>query len=367
MFHKWDWPKKNLQADPDDIMAYIVNTGAEGKLSRSGIFQSSDQQLKMMVASMIRYFQSRPGEPKRIMFYCHGGLVSESEAEDAIRVRYQTFLQSGIYPIFFIWESTLMDVLMDQLRETMENRMYEMSAVDTILDEMVEEAARLFPEPWDQMKKRGSQVFSDHGGGWRFFRLLLKALRKEQMQVELHLIGHSAGSIVLATLLQQIMMGEHEVYPYLKIFTCSLLAPACTMDQFEKVYVRSISNRLMRRFFLFTLSDELEQTDPSVPLYNKSILYLVSRGFEGQKGEKPLLGMEIYATQSQSLANLLASGRGAWVVAATDPLPVSFHTGKGEIELISKCKEHGGFSYDMDTLHSLLRIVLNRQQVPNEF
>lgn len=363
----WKWKRSEDSFGPSELTHYVVNTGADGRLSREGIFQSSDIQLRLIIANMIRFYKENPDQPNRIMFYCHGGLVSESLAEEGIKSHYQTFLDNGIYPVFFIWESTLLDALSDQLREFMNARMYEMSAVEQIVDDMMEEAAKLFPEPWTQMKLRGEQVFSDHGGGWRFFKLLLKKLRSENLHVELHLLGHSAGSIVLATLLQQLLEGQADIYPHIKIFTCTLYAPACTIDLFEDVYVRALGKFLLRRFFLFTLSDELERADTSVPLYNKSILYLVSRGFEAQHGDKPLLGMEIYAAQNLSLANIVNAGRGAWLDVNREHQPILFPTTNGNIELKSSCTEHGGFSHDPDTLNSTLRILLNRSTPLKEF
>jgi hypothetical protein len=367
MCWNWLWKTEENKFDPDGFMNYVVNTGADGRLSQEGLFQSSDLQLRSMAANIIRFFKASPEQPNRLMFYCHGGLVSERVAGEGIKQQYQTFLDNGIYPVFFIWESTLLDALADELREIVNGRMYEMSAVENVVDEMVEEAAKLFPEPWTQMKLRGEQVFADHGGGWKFFKLLLKRLRKENMQVELHLVGHSAGSIVLATLLQQLLAGQAKAYPYVKIATCTLYAPACTINLFEETYVRAIDKFLLRRFFLFTLSDELEKEDSSVPLYNKSILYLVSRGFEAQHGDQPLLGMEIYAAKSLALANIVNSGRGAWLAVNRDHQPTWYLAKHGSIELKSSCSEHGCFSYDPDTLNSTLRIMLQLPELKKKF
>lgn len=367
MCWNWPWKTEKNKSDSDGLMDYVVNTGADGKLSREGLFQSSDLQLRNMVENIVRFFKAFPDQPNRLMFYCHGGLVSERAAGEGIEPRCQTFLDNGIYPVFFIWESALLDALEDQLREFMSKRISEMSATDRVVDEMVEEAAKLFPEPWIQMKLRGEQVFADHGGGWKFLKLLLSRLKKENMQVELHLVGHSAGSIVLATLLQQLLTGRAKTFPHVKIATCTLYAPACDISLFEAAYVPVIQKFLLRRFFLFTLSDELEKKDSSVPLYSKSILYLVSRGFEAQHGDQPLLGMEIYAAKNSALANIVNNGRGAWLAVNNDHRPTSYLSKQGPIELKSSCSEHGCFSYDPDTLNSTLRIMLQLPEPKKKF
>ncbi|GAX88455.1 hypothetical protein EFBL_0064 [Effusibacillus lacus] len=239
--------------------------------------------------------------------------------------------------------------------------------VDTIVDELIEEAAKLFPGPWEAMKRRGMQVFASHGGGWHFVLLLSKALKKAGLHAEIHLVGHSAGSIVLYTFLKQLLEGKGDFYPYLKGITCTLYAPACTVQQFEDAYVRAVDHYLLKRFFLYTLSDKLERSDASVPYYSKSILYLVSRGLEAQSGEKPIFGMEIYAKNSPALKRIMDSGKGAWVVADEESRPVCFDAGREVLELISLAKQHGGFSYDPATLNSTGKTIISRNWLPEPF
>ncbi|MFC4767040.1 hypothetical protein [Effusibacillus consociatus] len=360
------WRNRPSTGYPDELMNYIVNTAADGQLSDTGIFKSSDAQLKRMVQNIVCFFKAHPGT-NRLVFYCHGGLVSEKVAGDGIKDRYKTFLDNHVYPVFFIWQSSFQEALEDHLRETIHERFREMSPIDRIVDEVIEEAAKLFPEPWEAMKRRGEQVFASHGGGWKFFMLLAKGLRKENLQAEVHLVGHSAGSIVLAALLKQLLEGNGYVYPYLKMFTCTLYAPASTVQQFEDVYARAMDRYCLKRFFLYTLSDELETSDPSVPFYGKSMLYLISRGLEAQHGDQPIFGMEIYAKNSPSLQRMIGSKRGAWIVADVESRPVLFPTGTEVLELISMSRVHAGFSYDPVTLNSTLRTILNRNKLLEEF
>jgi hypothetical protein len=360
------WLSKPVVLDTDDLMNFIVNTEADGQLSQTGIFQSSDAQLKRMIRNILVYFRAHPG-PNRLMFYCHGGLVSEAEAGAAIKVRYRTLLDNRVYPVFFIWQSSFQEALSDYLHEKANSRIYEMTAVDSIVDEVVEEAAKLFPQPWQAMKRRGEQVFASYGGGWRFFTLLAKALRKENLQAEVHLVGHSAGAIVLSTFLKQLLEGKTNIWPYLKIMTCSLYAPACTLRQFEEVFAKAIERIYLKRFFLYTLSDQLERTDRSVPYYSKSILYLISRGLEGQHGDKPIFGMEKYARNSDSLKKIIERGRGAWILADGYARPTLFQTEKEVLQLVSLAREHGDFSMDPATINSTVRTILNQNYIPAEF
>lgn len=361
-----NWGSKNGREEPGDLMNYIVNTEVDGQLSQTGVYQSSVAQLKRMAGSVIDFFKSKPG-PHRLMFYCHGGLVSESMAGDAIKGRCATLLQNGVYPVFFMWQSSFLEALEDHLQHKVGTRFQEMSPVGSLIGEILEEAAKLFPEPWEAMKRRGEQVFASHGGGWKFFLLLAKALYKEKLHAEIHLVGHSAGAIVLLTLLKQLMEGQADVYPYLRIITCSLYAPACTVAQFENTYARAYKRLYLKRFFLYTLSDELERADRSVPYYGKSILYLISRGLEAQHGDQPIFGMQVYAKTSPSLQKIISDGRGAWVVAERESRPVLFLAGREVIELVSRSRDHGGFGFDPATLNSTLRTMVNSNRLAAEF
>lgn len=358
--------RQQNNTNAEDLKYYIVDTGANGQLSLSGLYQTTEDDLKRIVSNIISYFQTNPGT-NRIAFYCHGGLVSEALAVEAIMPRYKTFLTNGVYPVFFMWESTFLDALVDHLEEKINEYFSRITAAETLIDELIEEAAKMFPEPWDEMKKRGSQVFASYGGGWRFFVMLAKALQKNNLQAEMHLVGHSAGSIVIATLLKQLLEHQLTVYPYLKLMTCNLYAPACTTDVFDNIYAPALDRLIFKRFFLYTLSDELERADPTVPLYHKSLLYLISRGLEAQTGDKPILGMQLYAERDQPLQNILQSGRGAWLLVEGPGSSTVFNSTNGPLELRSSCIQHGGFSFDRDTLNSTMRVMLNSNDLIQPF
>jgi hypothetical protein len=78
-----------------------------------------------------------------------------------------------------------------------------------------------------------------------------------------YLVGHSAGSIFLAPLMQFIgSLG-------LQIQTCTLWAPACTVDIFTQYYVPAIGSTI-KKFTLFTLDDTTERADNCAEIYHKS-------------------------------------------------------------------------------------------------
>ena len=90
----------------------------------------------------------------------------------------------------------------------------------------------------------------------------------DQTEIELHLVGHSAGSIFHAYLLP--LLRERG----LTVKTLTLFAPACTMELFEE-NILPYAQKGVERLTIFNLTDETEQDDSVTSAYNKSLLYLV--------------------------------------------------------------------------------------------
>src|SRR5205085_6384372 len=74
----------------------------------------------------------------------------------------------------------------------------------------------------------------------------------------------------------------------MKIATCTLWAPACTVQFFKERYEPALDN--IDDLALFTLTDKAERDDNCANIYHKSLLYLVSNAFESGLGKAPFLG-----------------------------------------------------------------------------
>jgi hypothetical protein len=162
---------------------------------------------------------------------------------------------------------------------------------------------------WSEMKENAEGA-SGQKGGASFAAGCLKDLAKDEPSLEIHLAGHSAGSIFHAYLIK-LLTQNHK----LKAKTCTLWAPACTTRLFKDAYVPAIANKKIEQFALFTLTDKTEQDDNCAKIYNKSLLYLVSSAFEERKhipgfqdGE-PLLGMAKFIEKDAELTRLIADKR----------------------------------------------------------
>jgi hypothetical protein len=114
----------------------------------------------------------------------------------------------------------------------------------------------------------------------------LAQLQKDAPQAEIHFVGHSAGSIILGHLLDLLPKRN------LKVASCHLYAPACTVRFALEHYVPAMENDVLarKRFFIHLLSDAVEICDTVGP-YRKSLLYLVSRALESCH-KMPILGLE---------------------------------------------------------------------------
>ena len=112
---------------------------------------------------------------------------------------------------------------------------------------------------------------------------------------EIHLVAHSAGSILLAHLAE--LLTSSASGSGVRITTCSLWAPACTIDLFRQTYLSLLRRRRIESLAIFTLSEEAERDDHCAHIYNKSLLHLVSNAFEARpriplvRDGVPLLGM----------------------------------------------------------------------------
>ncbi|MBQ0944928.1 C1 family peptidase [Ideonella sp. 4Y16] len=232
----------------------------------------------------------------KLMVYAHGGLNSEADSITRIRVMAPYALANGIYPLFISWRSGPMETVSDLVEEQMARfglgsrggapaRGW-LDRLSETTDRMLEPALRgPGGAMWGQMKLNAERASSDAQGGVRLMVAQLKALKAQIPKLEIHLVGHSAGSIVLGAMLDRL----HEAG--LAAASLRLFAPACTLRFALDHYRPAVQRGTLRgdRLALHVLSDANELND-SVGPYRKSLLYLVSRAFEDVH-KMPILGM----------------------------------------------------------------------------
>jgi acetyl esterase/lipase len=172
--------------------------------------------------------------------------------------------------------------------------------------------------------------------------------------VAVHLVGHSAGAIFHAGLLQRLA----EVG--IPVASLELLAPAIRVDEFARDILPHLGpGRLVRSFAIFNLTDQRELDDVcgarGIDVYHKSLLYLVLRALEGPAtgGEVPLLGMEKF------FARPLHSGGPTLLQSIRDRGGAGiFSRSIAPDDSRSDATSHGGFAGDRLTMTSVVMRAL---------
>lgn len=232
----------------------------------------------------------------KLMIYVHGGLNSEEASITRIRAMAPYALVHGIYPLFISWRSGPMETVGDLVEEARaKSGLGAPGAAPArgFLDRITDTTDRML-EPvlrgpggamWSQMKINAVRASDHEQGGVRQMVAQLAALKAKRPGLEIHLVGHSAGSIVLGPMLG--LLGQAG----LKAASTRLFAPACTARFAVQHYVPAVQGGVLaaQHLHVHLLSDKNEQDDAVGP-YCKSLLYLVSRAFEDSH-KTPLLGM----------------------------------------------------------------------------
>ncbi len=246
------------------------------------------------------WFGAQPAaEPRRLALYVHGGLNSEADSLTRIRMMAPYFRENGIYPLFLTWKTGAMEsiggILEDSVREIFRGRpeMRDEGVADRIREALAEARDRsievacegLLVKPmWSEMKQNAAAA-AEAGAGLQLLAGHLLALKKKIPDLQIHLAGHSAGSIVLGHLLS--LLDKR-----LAAASLTLFAPACSVGFANRHYGAALRAGKLGAGSVHVdiMDDERERADTVGP-YGKSLLYLVSRALESRH-KTPLLGME---------------------------------------------------------------------------
>ncbi len=350
-----------------DLRPHVVSLGNQGALRPSGEFGTSAEQLREIFESDMPRIMANWRKP-HVLLYAHGGLVDERSAIQRLAEYRSAMLDQHIYPISFVWHSDYWSTLTHMLQDALRTRRPEGAlgpAKDFLLDRLddtVEVLSRALTgkSSWDEMKENALGA-SARGGGAQAALEHLAALHK-RMPFKLHLVGHSAGSIFLAPLVRLLTCDRGKIASgYLRgrqglgmqVDTCTLWAPACTSALFKQAYLPAVRSRAIARMAAFVLDDHTEQGDNVAGIYNKSLLYLVSRAFEESATGPgtPILGMEKWIAADPLIAQLFTGGAADLVFSPNDHPEGSMHA--------ARACEHGAFDDDIATVKATLARILH--------
>ncbi len=333
---------------PPDVVArlrpHVINLN-QGRLSSGGSYATSDADVQEIFRTHLPTWLETAGSPS-VVIWAHGGLVDESAGLDIAVDQVQWWLDNGVYPIFFVWESGLMEALGQLVGRQEDTRSMARDLWDLTTDPLAEAAARAFggPKVWSAMKRSAEIASQDDGGATRAATLLKALVDDGHSDLQLHAVGHSAGAIF-----HRHFLPRTKALGLPAFRTLSLLAPAITVDAFTEGLAPLLGDHITS-LTMYTMHRELERADVckagGVAFYHKSLLYLINRALEPEAGT-PILGLEDSVNADADVRDLFqvdgAPGRASIVWSITE--------GR------SSSTSHGGFDNDGDTMNSLVRDI----------
>ncbi len=332
-----------------DIIGHFANID-DGKLVETGPFATPLESLEKTAQHLAVAATSGPRKYDHIMFYAHGGLNTLEASARRIHAMKEVFKRNRIYPMHLMWGTGLSEEFFDALTGAFTKSTERVGGFTDILDAALEKIARPIGRAvWQQMKDDAKRSFLTMQGGDQVVKLLMKMNDKLDRPYKIHLVGHSAGSILHGFLLEAIWgmkLKKNGV-----IGSVSLMAPACSVDFFENYYKPRIGRDRpdgIGKLNLYRLTDKLERDDTVGSIYRKSLLYLVSNSFEYvDKRSGEVLGMKKYAGKIADLPGL------SIIETEFDKKNPGNDEGK-------RCNTdtHGGFDNDRATMNDILSTIL---------
>ena len=278
---------------------------------------------------------------RHLLIYAHGGLNSPDAAAARTAAMSNVFLENGIYPYSIFYDTgqleTLKDVILRRGKDITDRSGGLLDMTDVLVERSVSEVGTRL---WTEMKADATLPFEPGRDGERAIKAFVDALIPAPTPTSVHLVGHSTGAILLGNLLTAL---DRLTGGQIDVETCTLLAPACTVDFYKDRYHPRLGAAVgagltkIQEMTVYNLQDAAEQADMVTWAYNKSLLYLVSNAFETRR-EMPLLGLENFKKD-------VPAGPAEFCYAA-------------KRSKRSNSTTHGGFDNDPATMNDIVTRVL---------
>jgi hypothetical protein len=329
-----------------EISPFIIDMENNGRLSNTGDFRTQDSDIEALVTHHLGMARTAWGlgkkDPMDIAIYAHGGLTSEDDAGETAAKWIPALYEQKVFPIFLMWETDLWSTLTGRLEDILKGAPRPTGGLfDGVNSWWNERLEKLLARPgtaiWSEMKQNADAISnSAESGGMKLYRACQRSpYFTDLSKVRLHLVGHSAGSILHSHVVDRL---GRQGWTFESV---NFLAPAVRVDLFEETVVPAIKSGKVKRFNQLHLSDDMEQKDPTCkPILgcSRSLLYLVSRSLE-QGRSTPILGLEKYFNDkigSKNLPNVYT-----WAAPGKE----------------SKSTTHGDFDDDQVTMASVIALI----------
>lgn len=286
-----DYPYKNAKAKPWPKHKAELHTlvfGEGGKLINRlplDLATTPRESAEVVAFSQPKEWLQNKNK-KRIVIFAHGGLNDEKGSFKRVRVLCPYFVENEIYPIFINWKTGAWEIIKQLFKEDVTFGDRAGNIFDDAKDESIEFLSRGLPRKiWSRIKSNAKDA-ADPGRGLFALAEELAKLRGVYPDLEIHHLGHSAGSILLGYLLKRLQAKS------VPSQTATLFAPACTVKFTLDFYKKAVDNGQLPNqdsIVIHSLHDDLEKGDTAGP-YGKSLLYLICRALEPEH-KTPVLGM----------------------------------------------------------------------------
>jgi hypothetical protein len=332
-----------------------ISIGADGSLE--GKDNTRESVREAFFKNFLKLKPAADGK-RRILFFAHGGLVKKDWALSDQESCSPALIEHGIYPVSFVWPTDLIeDILPHSEGKILNNLIKNIASPELNLEQRIykpalENYGKLLPsgseilrfmkadpsiskeeammlaknalvedagyycggrDVWSAMKEKAFNATVSKDGGARYVAGLLAELSKRE-DFEIHLTGHSAGSIFMAPFAQYLTTdGIIPSGPLkgltglgIKVKTVTLRAPACTIETFKAYYLPSFESGQIEHIAIFNLDAESELADDCMGFYDNSILHLVRGGLNTPR-RLPILGLDECIKSDGELSGLINS------------------------------------------------------------
>ena len=232
----------------DAYMSTLVS-GNDGRLVVSDFTRAAGDAegyaRDIVVEAPLAFAKAAGGTRLKLALYAHGGLNGEEESIARIRLLAPYFAANDIYPLFLTWKTGVGETLSNVVEDCARKLLGEdgarsagiLEALGDAKDRAVEALAHVLGKGlWTEMRENAE--FGKIPGHVldvlaRQLAVLDEALKADGQRLELHFIGHSAGSILLGHLLERMAARP-------KVKTCTLYAPACSVSFAVRYYLPAV-------------------------------------------------------------------------------------------------------------------------------
>lgn len=342
-----------------ELRPYLVNLTA-GRFSSDGQATTSPADVDAIFEEHLpRALQENGGAPIKLLFYAHGGLTSETRGLEIAHKQVAWWRANRIYPIHFAWETAFFQMVRQLLSREPATR----GLRDFLADLPLELLARRLGgvKVWGAMKANAERAAdaptasNPVGGGAHYVATRLKLFCDAHPgQVELHAVGHSAGSVFHAHFLP---LAQQLGVPRFK--SAHFMAPAIRVDTFKDCLLERVgqgAGAAVESLTLFTMLRDYERADHCARIYGKSLLYLIHHALEDRAGT-PILGLEDSLRADPDLKRFFGLGG-----KPSDLGTVIWSRSPGDTgRSASQATAHGDFDDDVPTMNSIARRVLSKE------